>query len=68
MQKKSQPIPDPTEEPFVGVDQTAAVLGVGQSTVYSLVRSGELDSVRVGRLIRIPTSELYRLAGRTTDA
>ncbi len=61
--RKSAPLPNPVEEPFIGVNESAAILGVGPGVVYDLVKSGELESVRIGRLIRIPTSSLHKLAG-----
>jgi len=68
MKKTPQPIPDLETVPFIDVTDFAACLGVGQGVVYSLVKSGEVQSVRVGRLVRIPTSELHKLAGRTPTA
>ena len=65
--KKSQPLPNIDEEPFVNVERGASVLGCSPGVVYRLVNSGELEAVRVGRLLRIPTSELHRLAGRPTQ-
>ncbi len=35
------------------VEEAAERLAVGRTTVYRLIRSGELDSVRVGRLRRV---------------
>ena len=43
---------------FLTVPQVAAVLGIGRNTAYSLVRSGQLRSVRVGRQIRVPKDAL----------
>jgi excisionase family DNA binding protein len=34
--------------------EAAEILKVGRSTVYGLIDSGELESVRIGRLRRIP--------------
>lgn len=42
------------------VEEAADRLGIGRSTVYELVASGELRSVKVGRAIRIPVIELQR--------
>ena len=68
MKKKPQPIPDLETVPFIDVTGFAACLGVGPNVVYALVKSGEVQSVRMGRLVRIPTSELHKLAGRTPTA
>ena len=43
---------------FLTVEQTAAVLGIGRNTIYDMVRSGRIKSVRLGRQIRIPKSAL----------
>lgn len=41
------------------------LLGLGRSTVYNLLRSGELRSVRVGRRIIVPAAAVADfLAGR----
>ncbi|MFL6238639.1 MAG: helix-turn-helix domain-containing protein [Actinomycetes bacterium] len=45
-------------------EQAAEALGVGRTTVYGLLRSGLLKSVRVGRLRRIPASALTEFVGR----
>lgn len=45
------------------VREAAAILGVGRNTVYSLVNTGHLGGVRVGRQIRIPRNELLRYLG-----
>lgn len=36
------------------VEEAAQQLGIGRTTAYALVRSGELKSVQIGRLRRIP--------------
>lgn len=42
-----------------------ALLGLGRSTVYKLLRSGELRSVRAGRRIIVPATAVADfLAGR----
>ena len=38
----------------VTVDELAEMLKIGRNTAYELVRSGAVQSVRVGRNIRIP--------------
>lgn len=42
------------EMSFMTVAEVAAVLRVSKMTVYRLVHSGELPSVRVGRSFRVP--------------
>ena len=45
----------------------AEILGVGRSTAYELVRTGQLPTrvLRLGRLVKIPTAELLRDVGAT---
>lgn len=45
------------------IQDVAKILGIGKNTAYGLVKDGTLNSVRVGRQIRIPRAELYRYLG-----
>jgi excisionase family DNA binding protein len=38
------------------VEQTAKLLGIGRSTAYELVRTGDIPSLRLGRRILVPSS------------
>ena len=42
------------------VEDLSRVLGIGRNTTYELVRSGQIRSIRIGRQLRIPRSELQR--------
>lgn len=42
------------------VEQAAECLGIGRTLMYSLVSSGEVESVTIGRLRRIPADALVR--------
>ncbi len=47
----------PTEDPtlvLLKVEEAARRLRIGRTTCYALIRSGELGSVPVGRLRRVP--------------
>jgi excisionase family DNA binding protein len=49
------------------VEQTAKLLGIGRSTAYELVRTGDIPSLRLGRRIVVPVmllAELLRVAPR----
>ncbi|MEV6411862.1 helix-turn-helix domain-containing protein [Kribbella sp. NPDC051718] len=37
------------------VEEAARLLGVGRTTAFALVKSGELESIPLGRLRKIPT-------------
>lgn len=52
------------------IEEAAECLGIGRTLMYALVTAGEVESVRIGRLRRIPTDALDRYvselrAGRT---
>jgi excisionase family DNA binding protein len=46
------------------VEQAAERLQLGRTTVYALISSGELESVTVGRLRRIPAEALPEYVSR----
>jgi putative molybdopterin biosynthesis protein len=47
-------------EELLTVEQVQELLKVGRTFAYTLVRSGELPSYRVGRLIRIRRRDVER--------
>lgn len=51
----------------VDVPTAAAVLGVGRTAAYELVRTGAWPTpvLRLGKLIRVPTAPLLELVGVT---
>ncbi|MCA1703745.1 MAG: excisionase family DNA-binding protein [Actinobacteria bacterium] len=46
------------------VDEAADQLGIGRTLMYALVKDGEVESVHIGRLRRIPADELPRYLER----
>ena len=50
--------------PLVDVPTAAAVLGIGRTLAYKMVKTGQwpTDVLRMGKLIRIPSAALLRLA------
>ncbi|GAA1029923.1 hypothetical protein GCM10009557_20140 [Virgisporangium ochraceum] len=46
------------------VEEAARVLGIGRTLMYSLVMSGEVESVPIGRLRRIPADCLTEYVAR----
>ena len=46
--------------------EAAAILGIGRTTLYALIRSGALPSVRIGGSRRIPASALDRFVTELT--
>lgn len=51
----------------VSVEQAGVVLGVGRSTAYELVRSGDLASLRLRRRVVVPVSSLAAQLGVTVE-
>lgn len=40
------------------VEQAAEALGIGRTMMYELIRAGAVESVRIGRLRRVPAQAL----------
>ena len=56
-------LPDPVSPapPLLCVEDAAVVLKVSSKTIRRLVARGDLRAVRIGRSVRIPSSEIDRL-------
>ena len=66
MPKSERPLP---EVSFLTVKEVADLMRVSKMTVYRLVHSGELTSVRVGRSFRVPEHAVHEyLRGAFTEA
>lgn len=39
-------------------EQAAEAIGVGRTTMFALIKSGDIESVRIGRLRRIPLDSI----------
>lgn len=46
----------------------AALIGVGRSTLYELIKAGEIQAVKIGRRTLIPHDELERYVRSLTTA
>lgn len=58
-----------TNQPLtLTVEQAAEVLGIGRSTAYELVRSGDLKCIRLRRRIVVPVAHLAESLGVDRDA
>lgn len=49
---------------LVSVDEPAGLLGIGRTTLYELIRRGDLRPIRIGRCVRIPQRELEEFVER----
>lgn len=44
----------------VRIPQAAAMLGIGRSTLYLFIASGEIETVKLGRATLVPVDSLSR--------
>jgi excisionase family DNA binding protein len=60
-----QPPPRPIpERVLLTVEEAAERLGIGRTLTYKLISSGEIESIRIGRLRRVPTAAIHDYARR----
>jgi excisionase family DNA binding protein len=48
-------------------EEVAEALHVGRCTVYDLIRTNQLQSLKIGKLRRIPVEAVYEFARRMLD-
>jgi len=58
------PQPPTRSRVLLTVEEAAEQLGIGKTTTYAFVRSGELESVLIGRLRRIHIDAVATFAAR----
>ena len=49
------------ERLLLRIDEVAALIGVSRTTAYALVNKGDIPSVRIGGLLRIPNDALRKM-------
>lgn len=49
------------------VEEVKEVLGLGRNTVYNLIRCGKIQSIRIGRQIRVTKAALLRFLNETGE-
>ena len=64
----THPSPDPAEPLLLTPEEAAELLHVGRTTVYGLMGSGELVSIRVGGARRVPRREVDAFIARKINA
>jgi excisionase family DNA binding protein len=52
---------DPATSPTLSVEDCAIVLGIGRSSAYAGVHSGQIPSIRIGKRIRVSTVAIRRM-------
>jgi excisionase family DNA binding protein len=55
------------ERILLNVESAAEALCVSRSVLYELMRAGEIASVKIGRLRRIPLAELHRFVAELRE-
>jgi excisionase family DNA binding protein len=66
-QRSALPQPPPRPMPervLLTVEEAAEQLGIGRTLTYKLINSGEIESIRIGRLRRVPTTAIQDYARR----
>lgn len=49
------------DELAYSINRTAKVLGVGRTTIYKLIKSGQVDTLKIGSRTLITTESITRL-------
>ena len=60
-EQAKRPMP---ERVLLTVEEAAERLGIGRTTAFALVKSGEIESVQIGRLRRVSVSAIAEYAAR----
>lgn len=58
---------EPVNSQFVSPQQFADRLSISRWTVYAWLQEGRIRSVKLGRLVRIPESEIARMVHEGTQ-
>ena len=61
---EEKPQDDSSKRVLLTVEETAKRLNIGRTKTYSLVKSGEIGSVQIGKLRRVPAEEVEAYASR----
>jgi excisionase family DNA binding protein len=70
-QRSESPHPPPRPLPervLLTVEEAAEQLGIGRTLTYKLISNGEIESIRIGRLRRVPTAAVQDYARRLSGA
>lgn len=49
---------------FLKVEQCGVLLGCHKSKVYSMINTGELPSIKIGGMLRVPRAAIELMAAR----
>lgn len=65
--RQARAAPAPVDR-LLGVDEAAAMLGIGRTALYGELASGRLPSIKVGRRRLVPASAVQRFIDDQSDA
>ena len=51
---------------ILSVKQLCEILGIGKNTAYSLLQSGEIKSIKIGKVYKIPKKEIRKYINKQT--
>ncbi len=51
------------DSPVMTVEEAAKVLRISRNSAYEAVKRGEIPSLRLGRLIRVPRAAILKMIG-----
>ena len=51
---------------ILSVKQLCEILDIGKNTAYRLLQSGEIKSIKIGKVYKIPKKEVRRYIDRIT--
>lgn len=63
-QQPTRPLP---ERVLLTVEEAGEQLGIGRTLLYKLIANGEIESIRIGRLRRVPTAAIQDYASRIVN-
>lgn len=52
---------DLLSDPTISVPEAGRLLGVGRNCAYEAARRGEIPTIRIGRMLRVPKAALRRM-------
>lgn len=55
------------ERLLLTAEEVADALNIGRCTVYDLIRTGQIQSFKIGKLRRIPVEAVHEFARRMID-
>lgn len=56
--------PHGTPRTMLTAEQAAAILGIGRTTMFALIKRGDIESILIGRLRRIPADAIDAYTAR----